>query len=660
MKTIISQLLLAAVFLCATANAGTYYVDYANGSNANDGLSETSAWKHAPGDPEATAAPAAIELNAGDTVLFKGGVLYRGSITMEYSGTEGAPIVYKGDGWGQEKAVLDGSNPLQGWTPCSSAAACGENWEHLYTTTAPPEASAFTSRLAEAGEFLFLAQEPNQPDPFFFDAIDHFASVPPENQTTSSLIDASRFNQPDTSYWDGSSILLWVLPNIVQLRAIQSYDPGENRVTFEETNDPDRYNRYSLYNSPHALDQPGEYYFDDRDLQDGSHRVLLWPRDPANLENGKISLFSRKYGINIGEANHVTVEGFVVRHFTGSEIREGVGIGSFSAGHLDKTGITVRNNSVIHNAHAGGGYGGIYLSRCHDSLVENNEVIENTGMKGIFCTGCENLTVRENTIRKAGDTSLSLYEGKDCRVHDNTVSDGKGVHANGMTFYLSCERVLVWNNRVTDSNIALTIKQSGDLLFIDNIFDAANNSTQAVACWGGMKGPTTFINNVITGSSRHYALHLNTDNPYADDPDGDGVTFRIINNIIDGGGWDASSPEQYERFHNLYIGLAWNQTSSSWEPAEGEVVDASGPGYAGIPATDVFMDFSARDYRLKQGSPAIDAATDPAPYFPAEKFPDFDWTKDLNGVSRPQGAAWDMGAFEYIKSALPAQFLLLL
>ena len=652
-------------FWCNYSFAATYYVDYNDGNDVNDGLSEITAWKHAPGDPVATDNPSTVGLVAGDVVLFKGGVIYRGSITLKYSGNKNASITYKGNGWGAEKAILDGSEPMTGWRQCTSVEEGGENWQQCYITFVPAGVSAFTTRLAEEDEFLWLAQEPDQPDPFFFDAVDNFVSVPSTHQTTTSLIDTSRFNQSDSDYWDSSYLLLWVLPNVVQMRAILSYNPAEYKVTFDSTNNPDGYNRYSLYNSIHALDQPGEYFFDERSELNGTHRILLWPRNEVDIINEKITLYSKTFGIDIRDNNYITIEGFVVRYYAGSDLTHAVGIGTVSLAYLTKTGITIRNNTITHNVHATGGYGGIYLSHCNDSNIENNEITENMQMKGIFCPDDSAVTVSGNTLRKVGGTCLSFYTGKDCRVFNNTISDGKGTHANGMTFYLDCERILIYNNRVTDFNITLTFQESKDLVFINNIFDGANNTSKVVAAWGGMTGPVTLINNVIVGSDNHYGLYLSSDNPYSTDSGGDSVTFRITNNIIDGGGWESTNSYQYARSNNLYVGLGWNQQWHPWMPSPGEVVDSSGSKYLAILNTNVFVNPSERNYHLKSDSKAINAGVDPESFFPHDIFPDFNWNIDMDGTTRPIGSGWDIGAYEYSgstgiyeKKNVPTNFML--
>lgn len=98
----------AAVFALALSNAfaTTYYVDYAAGSDAASGTSAATAWKHCPGDPNATG-NANISLSPGDTVYFHGGVTYHGNIGLNWSGTPGNPITYDGTTWGSgARAIL--------------------------------------------------------------------------------------------------------------------------------------------------------------------------------------------------------------------------------------------------------------------------------------------------------------------------------------------------------------------------------------------------------------------------------------------------------------------------------------------------------------------------------------------------------------------------
>jgi hypothetical protein len=132
----LAMFFLGLIGLAEGSQAATYYVDFDFGNDSNAGTSTASSWKHAPGDPNATGNPAnkgylTDPLQPGDTVLFKGGVIYKGTMSIDgrwLNGIQGKPLVYKGDGWGSEKAVLDGSLSVTGpWTKCPSASACMNN-----------------------------------------------------------------------------------------------------------------------------------------------------------------------------------------------------------------------------------------------------------------------------------------------------------------------------------------------------------------------------------------------------------------------------------------------------------------------------------------------------------------------------------------------------
>jgi len=101
--------LLSLVSLCASAT--TYYVDFVSGNDSNNGSDPSTPWQHCPGDASATGNPHTTALGAGDTVIFKGGVAYTNSITINWSGGVGNPITYDGNSagsFGSGMAIMDG------------------------------------------------------------------------------------------------------------------------------------------------------------------------------------------------------------------------------------------------------------------------------------------------------------------------------------------------------------------------------------------------------------------------------------------------------------------------------------------------------------------------------------------------------------------------
>ena len=154
--------LIAALLLGSPVWAATYYVDFDKGDDAQPGTTQATAWKHAPGDANAANSARSAALAPGDMVLFKGGVMYRGSVEIPASGKEGSPITYKGDGWGDGKAVLDTSIVFGAkWTRCASADELrgNANFDKIYYTDAP-KGYDFRTGTYENGEFLYPCQDP--------------------------------------------------------------------------------------------------------------------------------------------------------------------------------------------------------------------------------------------------------------------------------------------------------------------------------------------------------------------------------------------------------------------------------------------------------------------------------------------------------------------
>src|SRR5689334_19023969 len=90
------------------------YIDFDSGNDANDGRSRQTPWKHHPWDPNATAQAKAC--TGSQTYAFKQGVIYRGELNANESGTADAPILLTRDpAWGSGPAVICGSEPVTGW-----------------------------------------------------------------------------------------------------------------------------------------------------------------------------------------------------------------------------------------------------------------------------------------------------------------------------------------------------------------------------------------------------------------------------------------------------------------------------------------------------------------------------------------------------------------
>ncbi len=108
-----------------------YYVDFTAGADTNSGTSAAASWKHAPGDPDATGLAASTTLQPGDTVVFKGGVVYNGTIDLPWSGLPGRPITYDGNSagtFGTGRAIIDGMGRARGPLANQFGFVGGETW----------------------------------------------------------------------------------------------------------------------------------------------------------------------------------------------------------------------------------------------------------------------------------------------------------------------------------------------------------------------------------------------------------------------------------------------------------------------------------------------------------------------------------------------------
>lgn len=72
---------------------------------------------------------------------------------------------------------------------------------------------------------------------------------------------------------------------------------------------------------------------------------------------------------------------------------------------------------------------------------------------------------------------------------------------------------------------------------------------------------------------------------------------------------------------------------------------------ANLTADPLFVNSGGSDFRLQSNSPAKDAAMASSAYGTFQSLYGIDIRKDILEATRPQGSAWDIGAYEYVSSA---------
>jgi hypothetical protein len=200
-------------------------------------------------------------------------------------------------------------------------------------------------------------------------------------------------------------------------------------------------------------------------------------------------------------------------------------------------------------------------------------------------------------------------------ISGNKVKGCLGTHANGISVYTQCRDVEISGNLIEESDLPLTLSTSDNLRVINNIVVGTSRSTKLLAVWAGVTGSLRILNNIFIGSINHSAVYTGS---------GTLAEIEMRNNIVDGGGGGTRS-------HNIYVGLDWSQSSRyGWSLAEGEMIITN--------LNAIFRAPQNGDFRLQEGSSAINAGTN---------LPEV--ISDCAGTARPQGTAWDIGAYEYLE-----------
>jgi len=711
------------VFLTGRATAETYYIDFASGNNANPGTSSAQPWKHCPGDPQATGVPLAVTLLPGDRVLFRGGVAYKGVFhprnTNGNGGTAAAPVSFIGDAWPQGvKAIIDGSQTPANWTPCSSPDDCGgnPNWRNIYTATLQSVSRAVSVNADQDGRQLFVAQTPAPAHPSEINIpTSQWFRVPLANVRQTWLIDP-RLDEFGAAGLVGATLAIHYYSTNIHFTRISGYDPATHRLTYdalerEVESDPCE---YSLLNSLSGkiLDTPGEFV-----INEAAARMYLWPFDGRDPRTTEIIVSQISGGIQVGGKNHIAIEGFILRGFIDSQLTTGsYGDGlyirrcdfgrcrSFASANMinitgrggvvfedntvsetsnmrgisiggNRSGVSVRRNQFTRVGgtviYINGGIGGVQIT---DNILDNNR---GSHANGITVDTAARILIANNTVTRT-ERPITFSVCNDLLVINNVLEGDIFEQAQWSTNWIA-----FLHNTITGTLCVDEPWQTGPARYI-----ALNNT---LAGGAGPTDPGDSGYNLRVGEAHIDSRKLMTGDVY-------GPLFKSNYTPIDMSAVFVNTPriEATIRRFGSSTSMILQQEMHTLFAKPGDVLFVYGDQAVPLSAVSVrsqlidssyrtVIDYTpphsfvseedgiveiwpggllshSRDYHLKANSPAINAGTPVSAILDhfSPLFPGFDLGSDKNGVSRPQGSGWDIGAYEYtaeppISQTIPLQ-----
>lgn len=471
----LAALLCAALSLLSVspALAATYYVSAA-GSDSAAGTSEGTAWQSID-----KLNMMAGTLHAGDSVLFRRGDTFYGSIAVSVSGVDGSPITYGAYGTGAQP-IISGFSALTSWT---------DEGGGVYSASLPNHPAALNSvvideRLQGRGRY-----------PRASDANGGYLAF--ENHSSTSVIDNELTSSPNFA---GGELVVrlrrWVLA-----RAPITMHSGTT-LTFSPNDVLERYalqngSGYYIQNHPATLTEDGDWYYDAT----AGVMHMRGSASPSGVRAATRDTLFSATGRNYISVTDLAFEGSNAAAF------------SFENG----SNLRVENCSF----RFAGEHAALISNTSHVNF--NNNSLRDSVSNGVEFrgSGASDYTIRGNSFVDTGVIS-GMGQGDD------------GISYQALQFRLSSGAVVEYNTFTNTGFIPIAF-YGNDILIKNNVIDHycyIKDDGGAIYTWNGGNPVTQYSNRVITGNIISGGVGLGAGTS-SGEPDVEGIYLDNNSNHVD-------------------------------------------------------------------------------------------------------------------------------
>jgi hypothetical protein len=289
--------------------------------------------------------------------------------------------------------------------------------------------------------------------------------------------------------------------------------------------------------------------------------------------------------------------------------------------------ITVDSNHVHNSTETG-----IFTAFSNHVLIQNNESDHN-GEHGIYQSNSSTYpTIRAN----------KSHHNQDAGIHMNgDITEQPG---NGLVLYPLVEDNIIWENGLGGAS-GINCDGVDYGLFRNNLLynnHASGISLYAIDGAHGSSYNQVFNNTIVMAPGSRFVINIPHDDHAA--PVGNVIENNILYTPVANHGSvliASAHPTGFQSDYNVVVNnFSDNNGNSVIDLAKWQALGYDLHSIVATPA-QLFVDPATFNFQLKQGSPAIDKGAS-LPEVPT----------DILGVTRPQGLAWDIGAYEFAQAIL--------